>query len=138
MRRCSIGELVGFAEADQGFNADLRLNQAEVYEDGSFALVATVEEYMLNPYGIIHGGALFTLCDNAAGTFMSVQGRYSVTMSSELSFYLPCRLGDELRARPSARKLGKTVSIVQVEVLNQRDERVADGLFHMYRANYRE
>lgn len=88
---------------------------------------------MLNPFGNIHGGVIFTLCDNAAGSYMANLGRYSVTMHSDLSFYRPAHLGDLLTARVDARKIGKTVSVLLVELRDQNGTRIADGTFQMFR-----
>ena len=39
-----------------------------------------------NPYGLIHGGAIYTLADNATGAAAHSDGRYYVTQTSALHF----------------------------------------------------
>ena len=39
-----------------------------------------------NPYGIVHGGAIYTMADNAAGAVSHSDGRYYVTQTSSLHF----------------------------------------------------
>ena len=39
-----------------------------------------------NPYGMVHGGAIYTLADNAAGTAAHSDGRYYVTQTSAMHF----------------------------------------------------
>ena len=39
-----------------------------------------------NPYGMVHGGAIYTLADNATGTAAHSDGRYYVTKTSALHF----------------------------------------------------
>ena len=39
-----------------------------------------------NPYGIVHGGAIYTMADNAAGAVAHSDGRYYVTQTSSLHF----------------------------------------------------
>ena len=39
-----------------------------------------------NPYGLIHGGAIYTLADNATGAAAPSDGRYYVTQTSALHF----------------------------------------------------
>ena len=130
-----IDEWLGF-ERDPGFSEYTHLNHIEPGEGDDFALVSPVEEHMLNPYGIVHGGVYFTLCDNAAGVLTSRLGRYSVTMQGEINLYRAAKLGDTLRARPSLRKLGHTVSVVLVEITDQEGRRLADGTFTMYRSEH--
>ena len=128
----SINAFLGI-EREPGYSEYTHLNRVEPGEGEDFALVAPVEDFMLNPYGIVHGGVYFTLCDNAAGVLMSKLGRYSVTMHGELSLYRAAKPGDTLYARPSLRKLGRTVSVVLVEVSDQNGRRLADGTFQLYR-----
>lgn len=129
----TISEWLGKPGRKPGFSEFTGLDGVELDETGGFTLVAQVEEHMLNPYGIVHGGVIFTLCDNAAGSYMSSRKMYCVTMHSDLSLYKTAGLGDTLRAYVEPRKIGRTVSVLQVELCNQRGERVADGTFHMFR-----
>ena len=39
-----------------------------------------------NPYGMVHGGALYTLADDAAGTAAHGDGRHYVTQHGDLHF----------------------------------------------------
>ena len=47
-----------------------------------FKLDIRPESY--NPYGLIHGGAIYTLADNATGAAAHSDGRYYVTQTSAL------------------------------------------------------
>ena len=49
-----------------------------------FKLDIRPESY--NPYGLIHGGAIYTLADNATGAAAHSDGRYYVTQTSALHF----------------------------------------------------
>ena len=40
----------------------------------------------LNPYGMVHGGALYTMADDAAGSAAHTDGRHYVTQNGSLHF----------------------------------------------------
>ena len=46
----------------------------------------TIRPDSLNPHGLVHGGALFTLADNAAGCAASTDGRAYVTQGGDIHF----------------------------------------------------
>ena len=129
--RTTIAAYMGETWPD-GFGETTGLNGLEADGEGGFTMVAEVAQHMLNPNGAVHGGVYFTLCDNAAGALMHAMDHRSVTMQSDLSFYRAAYLGDTLYARPSLRKFGQTVSVVWVELTNQKGERLADGSFQMF------
>ena len=41
----------------------------------------TIRPESKNPYGMVHGGAIYTLADNATGTAAHTDGRYYVTQT---------------------------------------------------------
>ena len=57
----------------------------EISPDRSLLRLALRPE-LLNPHGLVHGGALFTLADNAAGCAASTDGRVYVTQESDIHF----------------------------------------------------
>lgn len=46
----------------------------------------TIRPETKNPYGLLHGGAIYTLADNATGAAACSDGRYYVTQTSSLHF----------------------------------------------------
>ena len=46
----------------------------------------TIRPESCNPYGMVHGGAIYTLADNATGAAAHTDGRYYVTQTSALHF----------------------------------------------------
>ena len=131
MSAIRLSEWLGYT-CEPGFSEHTHLNGVEPGEGDDFVLTAPVEQHMLNPYGIVHGGVFFTLGDNAAGVLMRKLGRSSVTMQGEVSLYRAAKLGDTLRAHPSVRKLGRSISVILVEITDQNGRRLADGTFTMF------
>lgn len=59
--------------------------QAELEQDYAVCKL-DIRPESLNPFGMVHGGALCTLADNAAGMAAHTDGRLYVTQSSTFQF----------------------------------------------------
>lgn len=59
--------------------------QAELEQDYAVCKL-DIRPECLNPFGMVHGGALCTLADNAAGMAAHTDGRLYVTQSSTFQF----------------------------------------------------
>ena len=60
-----------------------------------------VTEALSNRNGVMHGGAILGLTDNAGGTASSINlkpGQNTVTLESKVNFLRPTRIGDVARA----------------------------------------
>ena len=66
-----------------------------------------------NPYGMIHGGALYTLADDAAGAAAHTDGRHYVTQNGNLHF-LKNQPGGTIRAEGRVRRRGKATCLAVV------------------------
>ena len=88
----------------------------------------TVRPEVLNPYGVAHGGALYTMADNAAGIAAHGDGRSYVTQSSNLYFLSNQREGT-IRAEANVIRRGRTTCLVGVEITGEDGKRLASGTF---------
>lgn len=96
---------------------------------GMQVVSATVEDVTLrmpvthaltNRNGVLHGGAIMSLADHAAGTATYLRlpaGAGTTTMESKTNFLRPIRLGDVAEARPKPLHLGRTTMIWQTDIL---------------------
>jgi len=91
-----------------------------------------VEEDSLNPLGVVHGGALFTMGDCAGGFATRSDGRPYVTMSSDFHFLRSGMPGDVIRAKGTVRRRGRTTCLTEVSITNQDGELLATGTFTYY------
>ena len=66
--------------------------------EGRAVMELTVVKESLNPYGIVHGGALYTMGDCASGIAARSDGRRYVTLSSSLNFLRSGKEGDTIQA----------------------------------------
>lgn len=81
-----------------------------------------------NPYGMVHGGALYTLADDAAGAAAHSDGRHYVTQSGELHF-LDNRAHGKIQAAGRVRHRGRSTVLVAVDITDEKGALLAAGDF---------
>jgi acyl-CoA thioesterase len=92
---------------------------------GMATLSMTVREDMLNGHDICHGGFMATLADSTFAFACNSYNELTVASGFAVDFLAPARLGDVLTARcTEISKSGRT-GVYDVELNNQRGERVA-------------
>jgi len=92
---------------------------------GQAVLAMPVREDMLNGHDICHGGFIATLSDSAFAFACNSYNELTVASGFAIDLLAPARLGDLLTARcAEVSKAGRT-GVYDVEVTNQRGERVA-------------
>lgn len=90
-----------------------------------------INEHALNPYGMVHGGIIFGLGDNAMGLVASASGRNAVTLNAAINFLKPGK-GSYLIGKAKKIKKGKTTCYVQTNIYNEKEELIAtmDGNYY--------
>ncbi|MCF2663740.1 PaaI family thioesterase [Oscillibacter valericigenes] len=81
-----------------------------------------------NPYGMVHGGALYTLADDAGGAAVHTDGRHYVTQHGDLHF-LKNQPNGTIRAEGQVRRRGKATCLAIVDITNGAGELLATGQF---------
>ena len=84
-----------------------------------------------NPFGMVHGGALYTLADDAAGTAAHGDGRHYVTQHGDLHF-LDNRAHGTIRAVGRVRHRGRSTVLVDVEITDESGALLATGAFSYF------
>ena len=84
-----------------------------------------IEDRMLNPYGAIHGGVLFSLADTVGGTAALSRGFYIVTSTGTINYLRGTRRSRVITATAEEVKAGKTLSIYDVSMKDEHDRLVA-------------
>ena len=79
----------------------------------------------INPHGMIHGGAIATLADTVAGSCACSKGGHCVTSSTTIEYLRPA-YGD-LYCEATPKKLGRKLSVIQVDIRNAQNKTVATG-----------
>ena len=92
---------------------------------GSATVAMTVRDDMLNGHDICHGGLVTTLADSAFAFACNAYNEVTVASGFDVNLVAAARAGDLLTARATeVAKAGRT-GVYDIEVRNQRDERVA-------------
>jgi acyl-CoA thioesterase len=92
---------------------------------GSCTMTMTVREDMLNGYGTCQGGLLSTLADSCFAFACNAYNEITVASGFNVEIVAPGRLGDVLTARAVELSKAGRIGVYDVDVRNQRDERVA-------------
>lgn len=99
-----------------------------------YALVeAQVRQSFLNIHGITHGGALFSLVDEAFELASNSHGTISVALNMSITFFNATSVGDILRAE--AKEIFKTnrTATYQIQVHDQNNKPIATCQALVYR-----
>lgn len=114
--------------ADHAFMNRNHIRLALVEQDRAITALEAGADCM-NPYGVVHGGALFTMADCACGAAARTDGRKYVTLSSSFNFLRGGLTGDRIKAEGRVRRRGRTTCYVDVDLTNEKGELLASGNF---------
>ena len=128
MKEVMLSEIYNMPREQMGAITLLGIEKALVSDD-SFAVVMNVEDSHLNMQGTVHGGILYTLCDQAVGAYVAYKKMKGVGMDGSIHYYRPAQKGDVLTATAFERKAGKKVGVYFVELKNQDNKLLADAVF---------
>ncbi len=92
---------------------------------GSAVCSMAVREDMVNSHAYCHGGLVFTLADTAFAYACSSGNRASVTLSANIAFIQPAKLGDTLTASATLISEGGRTGVCEVNVTNQDGDKIA-------------
>lgn len=84
-----------------------------------------------NPFGMVHGGALYTLADNAAGVAVHTDGRFYVTQTSSFHF-LRNQSAGVVKAEGRVRHRGKATALAEVDITGEGGALLATGEFTFF------
>jgi uncharacterized protein (TIGR00369 family) len=116
---------------------DLVGAELEVWEEGYVRYGVTLEEKHTNPNGVMHGGVLTTIMDEAAGAaVVTIRGieimatAPHTTVDMNVSFISAARAGDEIVIEGRALRVGRSVAFAECEARRRgQDSLVAKGRF---------
>jgi len=96
----------------------------ETLEDGIGRVSIQVNERLMHPQQIVHGGVIFTLADTAMSmALLSVipPGTRFSTIEAKINFLAPVRTG-ELQAEASIVQQGRSIAVLEATVYNLYDD----------------
>jgi acyl-CoA thioesterase len=111
--------------------------RTEEFREGYVRLAIKLEEKHTNPHGVMHGGVITTLMDEAlGGVIASVRGVETMmkaphaTVDMNVSFLAGARAGDELIVEGRVLKIGRSVAFGEAEARRRGDDTlIAKGRF---------
>ena len=106
----------------------------EEWREGYVRMSITLEEHHTNPNGVMHGGVVTTLMDEAlGGVIASVRGLETMfaaphaTVEMNASFLAGARPGDRIEVEARVLRLGRRVAFGEAEARRGDGELIAKG-----------
>jgi acyl-CoA thioesterase len=84
-----------------------------------------VNDQMLNGFGIVHGGVVFSAADSAFAFACNSHGRLTVALDVSINFTRPARSGDLLFVEAREIHLGDKTGVYDVRTVNEAGELIA-------------
>ena len=85
----------------------------------------------MNPYGMVHGGIIFSLADSCAGILGLMSGRRNVTTNSSINFINAAKC-KKLIAIAKILDEKKSIGYYEVNVYDENKKLIATCLSNMY------
>lgn len=114
----------------------LGIEITELYE-GSGRGRMKITENIVNPYGTVHGGCLYSLADIIAGTVACMRGYYVTTVSGNMNFLNPAMGTEYIECTAKEVRFGKHLAVYDVEIRDERGLILETGCFTFYVMNQR-
>ena len=87
---------------------------------------------LINPYGMLHGGSLYSLADIVAGTTACMNGYYVTTVSGNLNFMLPAKETGYVYCEAIQLHGGRHLMVFQVKLKDEEDKLLDSGEFTFF------
>ena len=117
---------------DHGLGAHLGLKLTEL-NYGSCTIEVEMGEHLYNPRQEVHGGALFTLADVAAGYAAVTLGYNVTTVNTDFQYLRAGKNTKKIICKGSVIKSGKTMVWTKADVFDQDDRHLCTGTLLYYR-----
>ena len=128
MQEIMLSKIYNIPDGQMGTMSLLGIDKAQI-NDNSFSVIMEIRDIHLNTQGFAHGGILYTLCDQAVGAYLVYKNIKGVGMDGNIHYYRPANKGEILTATAYERKSGERTGVYFVELKNQNNKLIADGLF---------
>lgn len=109
----------------------LGIELLELKEDYSRARMKYKKE-LANPYGMLHGGSLYSLADIVAGTTACMCGHFVTTVSGNLNFLSPAVQTEYVYCEAKRLRGGKHLSVFEVKITDDQGHILDSGEFTFF------
>lgn len=119
--------------------AELLGIRPERFDEGAATFGLTIRDDHLNPYGVVHGGVVYSLVDTAMGAALHTRlahGERCATIEIKINHLAPVAEG-ELRAEARLVERTKRIGVLEARVLGDGDQlvAVATGTFYIQQSD---
>lgn len=87
---------------------------------------------LINPYGMLHGGSLYSMADIVAGTAACMCGYYVTTVSGTLNFLLPADHTEYVYCEAVCLRHGKHLAVYEVKITDDKQQLLDSGEFTFF------
>lgn len=91
-----------------------------------------LKKELANPYGMLHGGSLYSLADIVAGTAACMEGRYVTTVNGSMNFMLPAKGTEYIYCEAVSLRQGKRLAVFEVKLKDDENRLLDSGEFTFY------
>ncbi|MGN0365646.1 MAG: PaaI family thioesterase [Suilimivivens sp.] len=102
------------------------------FEDGYSLARMKYRKELTNPYGMLHGGCLYSFADIAAGTTACMCGNYVTTVSGTLNFLLPAVETEYVFCESTRLRQGKHLAVFDVKIKDECNRILDSGEFTFF------
>lgn len=122
-----------FKEYTNEKNEFMRYNgiQVTVLSEDYAEVELEIGSHSLNPYGVLHGGAYYTMADCAAGVAARSKGLRYVTLNGGLNYIKSVSSG-KIKAIATMLHRGNKTCVVRVEIVDNNKILLSEGIFTMF------
>ena len=109
--------------------------EIEALRPGHCRLQFVVRDEMLNGFGIVHGGVVFSAADSAFAFACNTHGRLSLALDAHINFVASSGIGETLVVEANEVHLGRKTGVYRVEVTKADGDLVATFTGTAYRTS---
>lgn len=103
------------------------------YEEKFIRARMPVRDELVNNFGSLHGGVLYSFADIVAGTVSCTCGTFSPTVEGHLNYLEPAISKEYVYCEAKRVRCGSHLCVVKIKIKNDEGKLLDDGSFTFYR-----
>lgn len=148
--RCDVGSPFATGKLYDLEEADIQMEQSihKIVTENSYVQFLGIEfqelregygkarmrykKELVNPYGIMHGGSLYSMADIVAGATACMHGYFVTTVSGTLNFLLPAEDTKYVYCEARELRQGKHLAVYDVRITDDDEKLLDSGEFNFF------
>jgi acyl-CoA thioesterase len=124
-------EVMNAVNENNSFNQLIGVKIIELDYDHCVGILP-VNDKLLNPHGILHGGAYYTLADTAAGVLSYSDEKKGITLEGKLNFIKGAISGTTIKVIAKFLHRGNRTGVITVMIYDENEKILATGIYTMF------